>query len=273
MKSFLNFIQYHNFAILIVVAIVGFGGSAFAATEVVKQLSNSDAPVVDTSALLSTDLDSFDMNFRIISATETDNGYIVVYSYHTLSLVDTSWQEIEKENTLHIEKTALLGTDINTYALTQLSEVVAQELSFLREVQSNELAEREKGSKVRSLAGLSLDALADLVHVERELPEIVEEDPVPEATVAEEVQVTEENTGEEEVVVTASTSTPSSNTSTASSTTEVTATSTAPKTTEVSTSAQDTEVHTDTTIPVADTEEGEDNIDNTTSSSTETSGN
>lgn len=197
MKSFLNFIQYHNFAVFIAVVLVGFGGSAFAATEVARQLSttqsevsnvptptigNTDAPAVDTSALLDADLDTFDMNLRITSAVEKDSTYTIVYRFNTYSVVDGAWQKIEKESTLGVDKAVLLGTDINTYALAQLSEVATEERAFLREVQINERTNTEKGSKVRSLAGLSLDALADLVHVERVLPEIIADEPVAEAS-------------------------------------------------------------------------------------------
>lgn len=210
MKSFLNFIQYHNGTLVIAILIVGFGGSVFAATEVTKQLTDSNlenslaeekirtsdvhktrtsdvlvantevAEAVDVSALLSADLDRFDFDLEIVASEEDDTAYKITYTYNTFSLVERTWQEIKKEDTIFIEKKALLGQTLEAHALLQLQQVVEKERAYLRNVQEQEhntLEERTKSMGRNTLAGLSLSALAEEAVVERE---VIEQKPTPE---------------------------------------------------------------------------------------------
>lgn len=183
MKSLLHFIQYHNGTVLLVVLVMGFGGTVFAATELQRErpvssdaermaIESSDSESaasdvvptptesVDVGALLETDLDTFDMDLRIISADETDTGYLITYGFNTIALVEHAWQHVRTEQTLTVRKHDLAGSDINAYALRQLSEVVERERTYLKNVQAYERSYAQELRRSARLDGLTLDALS-----------------------------------------------------------------------------------------------------------------
>jgi|GEM_PF-3671321 len=171
MKKVLNFIQYHNAVILIAFIIFGGAGTIFAANEIVKANSGTTEVVeeVDTRALRAVDLDSFDMDLHIVDAVEQEDSYVITYVYTTLAIVDHEWQIIDKEDTITIAKSSLNGSDIQTYALKQLSEVVDYELAYLKKAQvyEKQYAENNKKQRFSLLDNLSLSSLQSAVDSER----------------------------------------------------------------------------------------------------------
>lgn len=160
MKNFFHFLQYHNFALLALVVLLGFGGTIFAANEIVQTIGEEKA--INTLALLGADLDSFDMEMSILSAEEGETEYNIVYTFRTLSIVDNEWQVVDKEGSMKIAKTSLLGTDLETYAFKQLSEIVEQERNYLRKAQAYERSFAENSTPLSKLKGLSLGALKSI---------------------------------------------------------------------------------------------------------------
>lgn len=144
-EKLINFIKYNNaFTIAFVVCFFGFGISFAASPELRESVYSSEETVVsvDNSSIVSADLDNFNFNLRINSVTEDEKNYYVVYSYQTLTVEDSVWQNKEIEKTLTVSKEALGGKDLGLYAAEELGENINYELSYLKRVQK---LEKEKG--------------------------------------------------------------------------------------------------------------------------------
>lgn len=170
MRSLINFIKYNNgFPVILVVIFLGAGG-AFAASQGAKQMLQSTGTtisttvptLIDTSKLLSTNLDRFDSRLKIIAVTQDGENYFVKYVFQTLSIVDTSWAVTPKTATMTVAKKLLGSRDLGLYVAGQLGQVVDQELAYLRGVQGAEKAKsgliaQGGGGKYASLDGRTLD--------------------------------------------------------------------------------------------------------------------
>lgn len=213
MKSFLHYIQYHNSALLVIVLILGVGGTAFAANEVLQHTSDamsdtstarengtgtstttrasSTHAAVDVQALLALDLERFSMDAEITAVEEGDSDYIITYQYQTYALQDRVWQEVTKEMQLTVAKAQLRDRNLESYAYEQISQVLEKERAYLARVQDIEIQRYEHRTRNASLEGLSLDALASRTKEEREIPDI----PEVSETAEEEEQFTQEQQG------------------------------------------------------------------------------
>src|SRR3989338_2691893 len=85
MKSWLDFIQYNNaFLVLLVIGIIAFGGLTFASEEVRDATIGGQkvyAEGGDNTILLQQDFDQFNMDFKITGIVEDEEQYVVAYSY------------------------------------------------------------------------------------------------------------------------------------------------------------------------------------------------
>jgi hypothetical protein len=146
MKKLVSFLSYHN-AVPIAGIILTLGASAtFAASTGVISLpaitpsvpsSAAQSPVPDVSYLLSTDLDSYMPTAQVTGVTEDSNNYYVAYTLSTISLVGNAWQQTTEDQSMTISKVALGAyQDLGLYVANQLQARTAQELSYLKRVQS-----------------------------------------------------------------------------------------------------------------------------------------
>lgn len=145
MQKIINFIKYHN-AFTIIFAVIFFGGGiVFAASPEARDgvyAAKTSVTSVDNGAIVAADLDNFNFNLKINSVTEDEKNYYAAYSYQTLEIDDSVWQNKEINKTLTVGKEALDGRDLGLYVQKELGENINYELSYLKRVQK---MEKEKG--------------------------------------------------------------------------------------------------------------------------------
>lgn len=144
-KKALDFIKYNNaFTIIFVLCFFSFGITYAASPTVRDSVYSSQETVVsiDNKAIVSADLDNLDFNLRIGSITEDGKDYFVAYSYQTLAIENSVWQNKEVNKTLTVDKEALDGKDLGLYVAKQLGENIDYELSYLKRVKK---LEQDKG--------------------------------------------------------------------------------------------------------------------------------
>lgn len=208
-KNIFHFIRYDNGAILLLFILFGGAGTIWAAGEVVGgAVAAVSEEAVDTTVLLSADLDSFDFALVVTGAEESEDSYAVGYTMRTLSIVDNRWQETEKPGMLTVAKSALGSSDLHAYVLKQLEEVVAAERTYLAKAQSYEQSDSANRSILTGFRNMSLDSLAQ--EAEEARPEFVPQETEEEMTNDE----TEEIVVEDEVVAEAAEPTADNNAST-----------------------------------------------------------
>ncbi|KKQ77859.1 MAG: hypothetical protein A3A96_00530 [Candidatus Zambryskibacteria bacterium RIFCSPLOWO2_01_FULL_39_39] len=144
-QKILNFIKYNN-AFTIIIGLLFFGsGVAFATSPDVREsvyTSSETVVSIDNSLIVSADLDNFNFNLRINSITEDEKNYYATYTYQTLVVENSIWQNKEIEKVLTVNKEALDGKDLGLYVAKELGENVSYELSYLKRVKA---LEKEKG--------------------------------------------------------------------------------------------------------------------------------
>jgi len=160
-----HFVKYHNgFVVGLMLALFG-GAAIFAASPQAREAVLGEEIVtesgVDNSALLAALLDDFDFGMTVENVTEDDGNYYIDYSFNTYQIQDNVWQIAPRHSLMKIDKLSLAGGDLGLYLQKQLSEIVQNELAYLKEVQT---AEREKGptrmvktTEYTGLIGLVLD--------------------------------------------------------------------------------------------------------------------
>ncbi|MCK9351266.1 MAG: hypothetical protein M0P76_00605 [Candidatus Pacebacteria bacterium] len=193
----LNFIKYNNaFTILLALFFFGFGISFAAEPAVRESIYSSEQTVisVDNGTIVSADLDSYNFNLRINSITDDEKNYYAAYSYQTMEIVDSVWQNKQIEKTLTISKEALDGKDLGLYVAKELGENINYELSYLKKVQK---LEQEKGESQKVITTEYSGLIGKLLDPKQEVIEGYEPvipEPIPEAPV-----IVEENP--EDVIV------------------------------------------------------------------------
>ena len=105
-KKVISFIKYNNATILILAIIFVVGGSVFASETGREAIGGSTTHIegIDNAALLSIDLDSFDMDFMIESIEEDDKYYYIKYTFLDLDNLNNLWQFQLKEKIRKISK-------------------------------------------------------------------------------------------------------------------------------------------------------------------------
>ena len=168
-KSWLDFVQYNNaFLILLVVGVIAFGGLTFASEEVRDATIGGQkvyAQGVDNTLLLGQDFGQFNMDFKITGIIEDDESYLVGYSYVDFDLtspltpllnkergtiasegarradeVGEAWQFVEKQASRKIDKP--FRQDLGLYLAGQLRQEANARIKELKRLQKEE---KEKG--------------------------------------------------------------------------------------------------------------------------------
>lgn len=172
MKSLIHFFKYNN-AALILFGILSLASGAFAATERQSSVPSAESrtqmdvaakaePVIDTTALADTDVNSFDPRVRIIAITEDDQNYSVDYSYHTLAVDQSVWRDVLKNGHMTLSKKSVADTDFGLSLAGQIGQVIDQERAYLREAQqlakTDTVASGDTAKEYNSLVKSSFDA-------------------------------------------------------------------------------------------------------------------
>ncbi|MEA2112646.1 MAG: DUF5011 domain-containing protein [Patescibacteria group bacterium] len=90
---------------------------------------------IDNSLLLNANFDSFDSNLQIIKITEDDDYFYSVYKFKSFAIEGNSWEEVEREKKISVDKVILGDGNLENFLLEELGEVVNNEISFLKETQ------------------------------------------------------------------------------------------------------------------------------------------
>ena len=172
MRKFLSFLSYHNAVPLIGIALFVGASATFAATTGVISLpsltQSTASPVAasapDVSYLLSADLDSYMPTAQVTNVTEDSDNYYVAYSLSTIALVNNVWQQTTENQTMTISKAAIGAyQDLGLYLASQLQARTAQELAYLKRVQTLAIAQNaatgaQTASAYEGLIGKTLSA-------------------------------------------------------------------------------------------------------------------
>lgn len=182
----IHFIKYNNaFTIFLALFFFGFGISFAADPAILDPIYSSRESIVsvDNSSIISADLDNHNFNLRINAITEDEKNYYAAYSYQTMEIENSVWQNKQAEKVLTVNKEALEGKDLGLYVAKQLGENINYELSYLKKVQK---LEKEKGESQKiitteysGLIGKLLDPKQEVI--EGYTPVIPE--PIPEVPV------------------------------------------------------------------------------------------
>lgn len=161
-KRISNFIVYNNaFTILLWILLLS-GGTVLAANEDVREavatsvISSTDVvKQVDNSLILNTNVNQFDFALQITGVTEDQLDYHISYTYRTLEVRDSVWQQVEKEDLLTIAKSKISIVDFETFVQTQLAEFIESQRQLLIETKDIEIALGQRSLVVeRSYSGL-----------------------------------------------------------------------------------------------------------------------
>ena len=141
----LHFVKYNNaFTLLLALFFFGFGISFAAEPTLRDGIYSSQQTVVsvDNNWIVSVDLDAYNFNLKINSITEDDKNYYASYSYQTIAVQNSAWQNQQISKVLTVSKDELDGKDLGLYVAKELGENINYELSYLKQVQKQE---KEKG--------------------------------------------------------------------------------------------------------------------------------
>ncbi len=179
--KFFNFVKYNNaFTILLALFFFGFG-ITFAANPSSVYSSQSTVVSVDNNWILTVDLDAYNFNLRINSIKDDEKNYYADYSYQTIVIENSVWQNKQMEKVLTISKDSLEGKDLGLFIAKELGENINYELSYLKKVQKMEIAKGESQKEIvteySGLIGKLLnpkeEVIAGYVPV---IPEVVQEE-------------------------------------------------------------------------------------------------
>lgn len=148
MKSLWHFLKYNNLAVLILFAILLIGGGAFAASDTGQEAIGQKSTRLegfDNTVLLTADLLSFDMNFRIEDISQDDAYYYVKYTCLDLVRESDAWRYVVQERERRVSRR--LGSDLGEYLAEEFKEL--QELRR-QDLQSAQDKAKEEGEARRS---------------------------------------------------------------------------------------------------------------------------
>jgi len=168
MRKFLHIIQYHNIVPVILGVLFLGAGSAFAMSPEVRTAAaaavlatENEVISIDNTYIANKDLEAYTPTAQITSVSEDEEHYYVDYNLTTISLQDHVWQDVVAEKTMKVSK-ADLGAyrDLGVYVTDQISQVVARERDYLREVQQFEkrnVSQKKVATKYGGLVGALLN--------------------------------------------------------------------------------------------------------------------
>jgi hypothetical protein len=176
-QKIINFVKYNNAAVIILAVILVVGGGALAAGPENIGQKQTSIEGIDNTLLLSVDLATFNMDFKIETIEQDEKYYYVTYSYLDIVIIDNAWQYQLNQNTQKVSKR--IKQDIGEYMAKFLAKHYE---ARIRELTEEQILAQAQGQTTRievteysGLVGLTLD-LASTVFpgydpvVKRELP-------------------------------------------------------------------------------------------------------
>ncbi len=168
--SFIRFLSYHNAIPVGFSLLVLSFGSAFAASEEVRDSVFSQEQIVvsvDNTYIATKDLSQYTPRVSIVQVTEDESSYYVSYDLMTIDLTDYVWQDVTKKSQMRVDK-ALLGNsvDLGVYVTEQLAQIIDHEIVYLREVQEIEkrqVSQKAIATEYGGLVGKFLDNTTEVL--------------------------------------------------------------------------------------------------------------
>lgn len=167
MKIF-HFLQYHN-AVPLALGVLFLGATAsFAAANPDVLYSTAQTVLsVDNTYIAEKDLSTYTPKISISSVTEDDDAYYVAYTFTTIDVDDAVWKDLEKHNTLTVEKSVLAEhEDLGLYVTEQFKQLVSHEIERLKEVQTIErrnVSQKMVAVAYSGLVGAFLDGTTEVL--------------------------------------------------------------------------------------------------------------
>lgn len=154
----LHFIKYNNATIFIILFVFILGSGVMAAESGVLGEREVRTEGIDNTLLLSVNLETLDMDYKIGNIQEDDDNYYVVYTFIDLAYKDNAWQYIMQQKTRKVSKK--FKGDLGLYLAEELSEEYEQKIKYLKKEQSKALNKgKERRMEVVEYSGLLGKAL------------------------------------------------------------------------------------------------------------------
>ncbi|MFH1233277.1 MAG: hypothetical protein V1649_01340 [Patescibacteria group bacterium] len=158
-QKFFYFIKYNNATVIILAIILMLGASVFAASPETIGQKQTQIIGIDNALLIQSDLDNFNMDFKIQNIEQDDQYYYVSYTYLDLIVIKQAWQYQLSEKTVKISKK--IRQDIGIYMAKNLSKHHEARIRELKQEQILALANGEQNrieeTEYTGLIGKTLD--------------------------------------------------------------------------------------------------------------------
>ncbi len=161
--DFLRFLKYNN-AVPIAISIVLLGaGATFAATEPEAVYSSEEQVIsIDNTYLAQKDLAGYTPKIQITAVTEDEEAYFASYTFYTIDLQDSVWQDISRDERMEVSK-ADLGQyrDLGVYLTEKMKDIIARDLQRLKDTQKDvraHVTQKVVATEYGGLIGKFLDA-------------------------------------------------------------------------------------------------------------------
>jgi|GEM_PF-681925 len=177
LEKFIHFIKYNNATVIILALVLILGGGVFAAEPEAIGEKQTSVQGYDNTALLSVDLDKFNMDFKIENIEQDEKYYYVTYGFLDLAAPDNAWQYQLSQRTQKISKKT--NQDLGAYMakfLVKHYEARTRELKREKELaQAQGEQKRIEVTEYSGLVGRVLDLAGKVFPgyepvVKRELP-------------------------------------------------------------------------------------------------------
>jgi len=137
--KFLRFFAYNNIVPITVSVMLLGAGSAFAAANPDAVLSTTEhVTSVDNTYIANKDLSTYTPAVRITAVTEDTEKYYVAYTISTIDIEKYVWQDVTKKDTMSVSKDDLKGRDLGLYVTEQFKNIIANQITYLTQVQQKE---------------------------------------------------------------------------------------------------------------------------------------
>ena len=162
LKNLLHFFKYNNAAIIILAIVLIIGGGALAAGPENIGQKQTSIQGLDNTALLTVDLKSFNMDFKIENIQQDEKYYYVTYSYLDLILIDSAWQYQLSQKTQKVSQK--IKQDIGLYMAKFMAKHYEARMRELKQekslAQSQGEQKRVEVTAYSGLIGKTLDIAA-----------------------------------------------------------------------------------------------------------------
>ena len=163
-QKLLHFIKYNNAAIIILAVVLILGGVAAAAGPEAIGQKQISVQGIDNTALLSVDLETFNLDFNIEKIEQDEKYYYVTYGFLDLAAADNVWQYQLRQQTRKVGKQ--IKEDLGVYLAKFLAKHQEARLRELKreksQAQSQGGQKRVEVTEYSGLIGRTLDLAAKI---------------------------------------------------------------------------------------------------------------